>query len=169
MCTRLSKIFNYSALLNYTSSATDIFCKTADPMYKPSNIRQYCKLVYLNEIYSFNSLFGKFLYSDKDSPCTKWLINGKVSYKGLFNFELKNYENVSRLNLVPTSVRLLNSLYTVLRYLKPFMDRFQFYGISLKTALAMRKNEFLGIVYLEGKIDDELKEVISLDEQIKNL
>ena len=49
------------------------------------------------------------------------------------------------------------------------MDRFQFYGISLKTALAMRKNEFIGIVYLEGKIDDELKEVISLDEQIKNL
>ena len=169
VCTRLSKIFNYSALLNYTNSAIDIFCKTADPMYKPSNTRKYCKLAYFNEIYSFSSLFGKFLYSDKDSPCTEWLINGKVSYKELFNFKLNNYENVSRLNLVPTSVRLLNSLYTVLRYLKPFMDRFQFYGITLKTALAMRKNEFLGIVYLQGKVDDELKEVISLDEQIKNL
>ena len=33
----------------------------------------------------------------------------------------------------------------------------------------MRKNEFLGTVYLEGKIDNELKELISLDEQIKNL
>lgn len=172
VCTRLSKIFNYSALLNYTSSAIDIFCKTADPMYKPGNSRKYCKLAYFNEIYSFSSLFGKFLYSDKDIPYTKWLINCKdckVSYKELFNFELNNYENVSRLNLVPTSVRLLNSLYTVLRYLKPFMDRFQFYGITLKTALAMRKNEFLGIVYLQGKVDDELKEVISLDEQIKNL
>ena len=169
VCTRLSKIFNYSALLNYTKSAIDIFCKTADPMYKPSSTRKYCKLVYLNEIYSFNSLFGKFLYSDKDIPYTKWLINGKVSYKELFNFELENYENVSKLNLVPTSARLLNSLYTVLRYLKSFMDRFQFYGITLKTALAMRKNEFLGVVYLQGKVDDELKEVISLDEQIKNL
>ena len=172
VCTRLSKIFNYSALLNYTNSAIDIFCKTADPMYKPGNSRKYCKLAYFNEIYSFSSLFGKFLYSDKDIPYTKWLINCKdckVSYKELFNFELENYENVSRLNLVPTSVRLLNSLYTVLRYLKPFMDRFQFYGITLKTALAMRKNEFLGIVYLQGKVDDDAKEVISLDEQVKNL
>lgn len=169
VCTRLSKIFNYSALLNYTKSAIDIFCKTADPMHKPSSTRKYCKLVYFNEIYSFNSLFGKFLYSNKDIPYTKWLINDKISYKELFNFELKNYENVSKLNLVPTSARLLNSLYTVLRYLKPFMGCLQFYNITLKTAMAMRKNEFLGTVYLEGKIDNELKELISLDEQIKNL
>lgn len=169
VCTRLSKIFNYSALLNYTKSAIDIFCKTADPMHKPSNTRKYCKLVYFNEIYSFNSLFGKFLYSDKDISYTKWLINGKISYKELFNFELKNYENVSRLNLVPTSARLLNNLYTVLSYLKPYMASLQFYNITLKTAMAMRKSEFLGTVYMEGKIDNELKELISLDEQIKNL
>lgn len=169
VCTRLSKIFNYSALLNYTSSTTDIFCKTADPMHNPSSTRKYCKLVYFNEIYSFNSLFGKFLYSNKDIPYTKWLINDKISYKELFNFELKSYENVSKLNLVPTSARLLNSLYTVLRYLKPYMGSLQFYNITLKTAMAMRKNEFLGTVYLEGKIDNELKELISLDEQIKNL